>query len=33
MIWGVGAALDEEAMVDPLPGYFVSNDLAGYHVP
>jgi len=27
MIWGVGAALHEEAMVDPLPGYFVNNDL------
>ena len=33
MIWGVGAALHEEAAIDPRHGYFVNNDLAGYHVP
>jgi len=33
MIWGVGAALHEEAVIDPRHGYFVNNDLAGYHVP
>ena len=33
MIWGVGAALHEHAVVDPRYGYFVNHDLAGYHVP
>ena len=33
MIWGVGAALMEETMVDPRHGAFVNRDLAGYHVP
>jgi len=33
MIWGVGAALHEEAVIDSRHGYFVNNDLAGYHVP
>ena len=33
MIWGVGTALFEEAVIDPRHGYFVNNDLAGYHVP
>jgi xanthine dehydrogenase YagR molybdenum-binding subunit len=33
MIWGVGSALYEEAMVDPQFGYFANQDLAGYHVP
>ena len=33
MIWGVGSALHEQAEVDPRHGYFVNNDLAGYHVP
>ncbi|MFO1159984.1 MAG: xanthine dehydrogenase family protein molybdopterin-binding subunit [Reyranellaceae bacterium] len=33
MIWGVGAALQEEAVVDPRFGAFVTQDLATYHVP
>ncbi len=33
MIWGVGGALHEEALVDPHVGYFANHDLAGYHVP
>jgi xanthine dehydrogenase YagR molybdenum-binding subunit len=33
MIWGVGAALMEEAAIDPRHGHFVNHDLAGYHVP
>jgi xanthine dehydrogenase YagR molybdenum-binding subunit len=33
MIWGVGAALQEEAIVDPRFGAFVTQDLATYHVP
>ncbi|CAN5279143.1 xanthine dehydrogenase family protein molybdopterin-binding subunit [soil metagenome] len=33
MIWGVGAALHEDAFVDPRYGEFVNHDLAGYHVP
>ena len=33
MIWGVGSALHEEAAIDARHGYFVNNDLAGYHVP
>jgi len=33
MIWGVGAALQEDAVVDPRIGYFVNHDLAEYHVP
>ncbi len=33
MIWGVGAALTEEGVVDPRHGQFVNQDLAGYHVP
>ncbi|MET7355818.1 xanthine dehydrogenase family protein molybdopterin-binding subunit [Streptomyces mirabilis] len=33
MIWGVGAALEEEAVVDPRSGAFVNRDLAGYLVP
>jgi xanthine dehydrogenase YagR molybdenum-binding subunit len=32
MIWGVGAALHEEGIVDPRYGHFVNRDLAGYHV-
>ena len=32
MIWGVGAALHEHAVIDPRHGYFVNHDLAGYHV-
>jgi xanthine dehydrogenase YagR molybdenum-binding subunit len=33
MIWGVSAALHEEAVVDPRSGAFVNRDLAGYLVP
>ncbi|HEY8047547.1 MAG TPA: xanthine dehydrogenase family protein molybdopterin-binding subunit, partial [Ramlibacter sp.] len=33
MIWGVGSALHEEAVVDPRYGYFVNHDIAEYHVP
>jgi xanthine dehydrogenase YagR molybdenum-binding subunit len=33
MIWGVGSALHESAVVDPRSGAFVNRDLAGYHVP
>lgn len=33
MIWGVGAALMEEAVVDSRFGHFVNHDLAEYHVP
>jgi xanthine dehydrogenase YagR molybdenum-binding subunit len=33
MIWGVGSALHENAVVDPRYGSFVNHDLAGYHVP
>ncbi|MGW7553011.1 xanthine dehydrogenase family protein molybdopterin-binding subunit, partial [Streptomyces rimosus] len=33
MIWGVGAALEEEAVVDPRSGAFVTRDLAHYLLP
>ncbi len=33
MIWGVGSALHENAVVDQRYGLFVNHDLAGYHVP
>ncbi|WP_156678624.1 aldehyde oxidoreductase molybdenum-binding subunit PaoC [Sphingomonas profundi] len=33
MTMGVGAALMEEAVVDPRFGYFVNHDMAEYHVP
>jgi xanthine dehydrogenase YagR molybdenum-binding subunit len=33
MIWGVGAALLEEAFLDTRTGAFVNRDLAGYLVP
>src|SRR5436190_15763201 len=33
MIWGIGSALHENAVVDPRSGSFVNHDLAGYHVP
>lgn len=33
MIWGVGAALHEHAVIDPRYGYFVNHDLGEYHVP
>ncbi|GAA1254574.1 xanthine dehydrogenase family protein molybdopterin-binding subunit [Pseudonocardia aurantiaca] len=33
MIWGASAALEEEAVVDPRSGAFVTRDLAHYLVP
>ncbi|TLQ42741.1 xanthine dehydrogenase family protein molybdopterin-binding subunit [Streptomyces marianii] len=33
MIWGVGAALQEEAVIDRRSGAFVNRDFAGYLVP
>ena len=33
MIWGVGSALHEEAVVDPRTGAFVNQRSADYHVP
>ena len=33
MIWGVGAALHEAAIVDARYGEFVNHDLADYHLP
>jgi xanthine dehydrogenase YagR molybdenum-binding subunit len=33
MVFGVGAALHEEMVLDPRFGYFVNHDLAEYHVP
>ncbi|HEV7599830.1 MAG TPA: xanthine dehydrogenase family protein molybdopterin-binding subunit [Bradyrhizobium sp.] len=33
MIFGVGAALQEDMALDPRFGYFVNHDLAEYHVP
>jgi xanthine dehydrogenase YagR molybdenum-binding subunit len=33
MIWGVGAALEEEAVIDQRSGAFVNRDLAQYLVP
>jgi xanthine dehydrogenase YagR molybdenum-binding subunit len=33
MIWGVGAALMEETVLDPRSGHFVNHDLGEYHVP
>jgi xanthine dehydrogenase YagR molybdenum-binding subunit len=33
MAFGIGAALMEDAVVDPRFGYFVNHDLAEYHVP
>ena len=33
MIWGVGAALEEEIVVDTRSGAFVTRDLASYLVP
>jgi xanthine dehydrogenase YagR molybdenum-binding subunit len=31
MIWGLGAALHEEGVVDARYGSFINRDLAGYH--
>ena len=33
MIWGIGFALQEEAIQDRRTGRIMNNDLAGYHVP
>ncbi|WP_367617245.1 molybdopterin cofactor-binding domain-containing protein [Plastoroseomonas hellenica] len=33
MVWGVGAALMEETVLDRRHGHFVNHDLAEYHVP
>ncbi len=33
MIWGVGLALHEHAVIDERTGHFVNHDLAEYHVP
>ncbi len=33
MVWGVGAALTEDGVIDPRHGQFVNRDLAEYHVP
>lgn len=33
MIWGVGYALMEEAVLDPRFGQFVNHDLGEYHIP
>ncbi|MBY0319005.1 MAG: xanthine dehydrogenase family protein molybdopterin-binding subunit [Reyranella sp.] len=33
MVWGVGSALEEEAVVDPRIGAFITHDLVHYHVP
>ena len=33
MIWGVGTALHEDAVLDKRDGHFVNHDLAEYHVP
>lgn len=33
MVFGIGAALEEDLVVDTRYGYFVNHDLAEYHVP
>ena len=33
MIWGVGSALHEDALIDKRDGHFVNHDLAEYHMP
>ena len=33
MVFGIGAALTEDAVVDARHGYFVNHDMAEYHVP
>lgn len=33
MIWGIGSALHEEAVLDKRFGFFANHDLAEYHVP
>jgi xanthine dehydrogenase YagR molybdenum-binding subunit len=33
LIWGIGYALHEDAVLDPRNGKFINNDLAEYHIP
>lgn len=33
MVFGIGAALTEDAVIDPRFGYVVNHDMAEYHVP
>ena len=33
MIWGVGSALQEDTVLDPRYGAFITQDLVHYHVP
>jgi xanthine dehydrogenase YagR molybdenum-binding subunit len=33
MVWGVGAAFEEDTLLDPRYGRFVNANLAEYHVP
>ena len=33
MTFGVGAALTEAAVIDPVCGFFVNHDMAEYHLP
>lgn len=33
MIWGIGYALHEHAVVDPRTGAYVNSDLGEYHIP
>jgi xanthine dehydrogenase YagR molybdenum-binding subunit len=33
MIWGIGYALHEHAVIDPRTGAYVNRDLAEYHIP
>ncbi|PTB22404.1 acylaldehyde oxidase [Trinickia symbiotica] len=33
LVWGIGAALEEESALDPRYGRFVNGNLAEYHVP
>ena len=33
MVWGIGLALYEDAVMDPRLGRFVNNNLAEYHIP
>ena len=33
MIWGVGSALHEDAVIDKRDGHFVNQDLGEYHAP
>jgi len=33
VVWGIGAALHEESVMDHVLGRFINHDLAGYHFP